>query len=179
MKFLISLVLSVLLLGVAMGQNYTAKPGETLLKLEVEGRGNIIIKLHSKQAPKTVEHILELVKAGFYNGQRFHRVERTPKPYLVQVGDPNSKSGDLSGAGATNGTLAYEDSGFKNEAGAVGLAHSVDNRDTGDGQFYMLLDRSSFLDNNYTVFGRVVDGMDVLRKIVKGDRLVSVTVVGG
>jgi cyclophilin family peptidyl-prolyl cis-trans isomerase len=97
----------------------------------------------------------------------------------VQIGDPKSKTGDLGGTGGSGTTLPYEESGMKNERGAVGLAHAVNNRDAGDSQFYMLLDRSSFLDNNYTVFGKVVEGMDVLQKVERGDRLVSVTVLGG
>jgi cyclophilin family peptidyl-prolyl cis-trans isomerase len=167
------------ILSLAAGQAYTPKRGETVLKIEVEGRGNIFIKLHSKDAPVTTARILELVKAGFYNGQRFHRVEKTPKPYLVQVGDPGSKTGKLDGEGGSGKKLAYEDSSFKNVKGAVGLAHPVDDRNGGDSQFYMLLDRASFLDNNYTVFGKVADdaSMDVLEKIQKGDRIVSVTVL--
>lgn len=151
----------------AMGQNYTPRAGETVLKIEVEGRGNVFIRLYTKEAPKTTSHILELVRNGFYNGNKFKRVEKSPKPYLVQVGEHDK----------SNGKIPYEDSGFKNLEGAVGLAHPVEDRDAGDGQFYMLLARASFLDNNYTVFGQVVQGMDVLQKIEKGDRIVSITVM--
>lgn len=177
MRLLTLLLLVLLTVPMALGQAYRPKAGETVIKVEVEGRGNIYIRLYTQQAPKATAQILKLVKSGFYDGQRFHRVERTPKPYLVQIGDPNSKSGDLSGNGGSGAKIPFEDTGFKHEAGTVGLAHAVDDRDAGDSQFYMLLDRASFLDNNYTVFGKVVDGMDVLQNIRRGDRVVSVTVV--
>ncbi|MEZ0327344.1 MAG: peptidylprolyl isomerase [Fimbriimonas sp.] len=177
MRFLFLLVLTVLLLPLAAAQDYRPKPGETVLKMEVEGRGNIFIRLNTREAPKTTAHILNLVRSGFYNGQRFHRVERTPKPYLVQTGDPGSKGGDLSGKGGSGARIPYEETGFNNDAGAVGLAHDMSDKNAGDSQFYMLLDRASFLNNNYTVFGRVVGGMDVLQKIQRGDRIVSISVI--
>ena len=163
-------------------QEYAPKSGETVVKIVVEGRGDIYIKLHVKEAPKTTSHILKLVKDAFYDGQRFHKVERTPRPYLVEAGDPQSRGGVDSrdiGHGSSGTHVAFEDSGFLNEEGAVGLAHSVDDRDSGDCQFYMLLTSAKWLDGDYTVFGKVVAGMDVLRKIQKGDKIVSMTIVSG
>jgi peptidyl-prolyl cis-trans isomerase B (cyclophilin B) len=177
MRVLLALLIMVLTAGFALAQDYRPKAGETVLKLEIEGRGDIFIKLHTKEAPRTTEHILRLVRSGFYNGQRFHKVERTPRPYLVQIGCPLSKTGDLSGTGGSGARIPFEESGFSNVAGAVGLAHPQGERDAGDSQFYMLLDRASFLDHNYTVFGQVVQGMDVLQKVQRGDRMVSVTVL--
>lgn len=177
MRLLWILLFVLVIAPFSVPQTYSPKKGETVLKIEIEGRGNVFIKLHTKEAPKTTDRVLALVKQGFYNGQRFHRVEKTPKPYLVQVGDPASKNGEANGEGGSGQKLAYEDSGFKNVLGAVGLAHPVDDKNAGDSQFYMLLSRASFLDNNYTVFGKVVEGEDVLAKIEKGDRIVSITVV--
>jgi peptidylprolyl isomerase/peptidyl-prolyl cis-trans isomerase B (cyclophilin B) len=164
----------------SVAQEYVLKPGETVVKIVVEGRGEIYIKFHVKEAPKTTSRILKLVRDGFYDGQRFHKVERSPRPYLVEAGDPQSRTGvdarDI-GHGSTGTRIAYEDSGFLNEEGAVGLAHSVDDRDSGDCQFYMLLTAAKWLDGDYTVFGKVVAGMDVLRKIQKGDKIVSMSVI--
>ena len=179
MRLLLLLLSLLAVLTSGFAQAYKPKAGETVMKLEVEGRGDVYIKFHMKESPKTAAHILGLVKSGFYDGLRFHKVDNSPKPYLVQIGDPASKSGDLSGNGGSGAHIAYEDSGFSNVAGAVGLAHPLKNREDGDSQFYMLLDRSSFLDGNYTVFGQVVAGMDVLKKIEKGDRVVKVTVITG
>jgi cyclophilin family peptidyl-prolyl cis-trans isomerase len=177
-------LICVALLGVLFavsGQAYTPKAGETVIRIAVEGRGDIYVKFHVKEAPKTTSHILKLVKAGFYDGQRFHKVERNPKPYLVALGDPQSRDDVDSpniGQGNSGTSVAYEDSGFLNEEGAVGLIRSKDDRDSGDSQFYMLLSPAKFLDGDYTVFGKVVAGMDVLQKIKKGDRIVTITVSG-
>ena len=179
MRLLLSLFLALFTLALSVAQQYTPKANETVLKIEIEGRGNIYVLLHTHEAPKTTGHILALAKAGFYNGQRFHKVERIPKPFLVQIGDPTSKAGDIEAAGS-NGTgarIPYEDTGFKNVVGAVGLVRNTEDKNSGDCQFYMLLDKSSFLDGNYTVFGQVVVGLDVLKKIQKGDRAVAVTIL--
>lgn len=158
---------------------YRPKSGETVLKLEIEGRGDVYIKLHTKEAPKTTTHILKLAKDGFYDGQRFHRVETSPRPYLAQIGDPASKSGDLSGNGGSGARIDYEDSGYGNEAGAVGLSRPKNDAGGGDSQFYILYERASFLDGNYTVFGKVVGGMDVVKKIQRGDRVIRVSTLTG
>jgi cyclophilin family peptidyl-prolyl cis-trans isomerase len=174
-------LLIVTTLALTVAQTYTPKAGETVLKIAVEGRGDIFVKLHTKAAPKTTAHILKLVKSGFYDGLRFHRVERSPKPYLAQVGDPASKTDIDSaniGSGGSGAKVPFEHTDFPNVAGAVGLAHSVDDRESGDSQFYMLLSPAKFLDGNYTVFGQVVSGMEVLQKISRGDRIAAITVLG-
>ena len=177
MRRLLVLVLALFLAVFAHAQN-----GPTL-RLEIEGRGTVVIRLYSDKAPKAVAEIVKLAKSGFYDGLRFHRADRTPRPYLVQVGDPKSRSGSLDAPGmGTNGTgarIPYEDSGLKNVAGAVGLARLGQDRDSGDSQFYILLGSQGFLDGNYTVFGQVTDGLDVVRKIEKGDRITKATVSGG
>ncbi|MDR3692806.1 MAG: peptidylprolyl isomerase [Fimbriimonas sp.] len=181
MRPILSLLLVLIALPRCLAQSYTPKAGETVVKIGIEGRGNVYVLLHMKEAPRTSARIAKLVGDGFYNGQRFHRVEQVPKPYLVQIGDPGSRTGDLSatGNGGTGVKIQYEDSGFKNVAGAVGLARGLEDKNSGDCQFYMLLDRSSFLDGNYTVFGQVVAGMEVLKKIQWGDRVLSMTIERG
>lgn len=168
-------------LGFAQAQDYRPKSGETVMRLAVVGRGNIFVKLHTKEAPKTCEQIIRLVRSGFYDGQRFHKVFKSPRPFLVQIGDPTSKIGDIQnvGSGGSGTTVPYEDSGFQNDAGAVGLASPKDNPNGGDSQFYLLMERSSFLDRKYSVFGQIVQGMDVLQKIELGDRLQSATILQG
>ena len=152
------------------------------LKLEIEGKGTVVIRLFPDKAPKAVGHIAKLAKAGFYDGLRFHRADRTPRPYLVQVGDPKSKEGSLeAGDMGTHGTgahIAFEDSGLPNATGAVGLSRLGQDRDSGDSQFYILLGPQRFLDGNYTVFGQIVEGMDIVKKIEKGDRITKATVTG-
>ncbi len=164
-------------------QDYVPHKGETDLKLEIEGRGNVYIKLFTQEASKATAQIIKLTKSGFYNGQRFHRVEKNPKPYLVRFGDPGSKDGDLDdpkiGNGGSGSHIPFEDSGHQNVTGAVGLAHPVDDQDAGDSQFFISLSPNKFLDGHYTVFGQVVNGMDVVNKIERGDRVVSASIVTG
>jgi cyclophilin family peptidyl-prolyl cis-trans isomerase len=162
---------------------YKPKHGETDLKLEIEGRGEVFIKLFTQEAPKASLQIIKLAKGGFYDKQRFHQVERTPKPYIIQIGDPDSKSGELREPGVyINGSgtsVPYENTGRQNVIGAVGLAHPMSDPNKGDSQFYIVLGTAKFLDGHYTVFGQVVSGMDVVQKVQLGDRLVSATIVTG
>jgi peptidyl-prolyl cis-trans isomerase B (cyclophilin B) len=168
-----------LMAALALAQGYSPKPGESVMRVDVAGKGSIFIKLHTKEAPKTTAHIIRLVNSGFYDGQRFFRVVKSPRPYLVQMGDPLSKdAGKLDdpkmGSGGSGSTVPYEDSGMSNTEGAVGLAAPSNNRNGGDSQFYMLLGDYKFLDGSYTVFGQVVSGMDVLKKVERGDVVTSV-----
>lgn len=179
MRRLFLVFLALLLTTFALAQSEGQGPR---LRLEIEGKGTVVIRLYPDKAPKAVAYIAKLAKDGFYDGLRFHRADRTPRPYLVQVGDPQSRTGSLDATGmGTKGTgkkIPYEDSGLPNTVGAVGLARLGQDRDSGDSQFYMLLGAQRFLDGNYTVFGQVVDGMDVLKRIDKGDRITKATVTG-
>jgi cyclophilin family peptidyl-prolyl cis-trans isomerase len=179
MRAILALLLILLTVPMGLAQAYRPKPGETVMKIEIEGRGDVYVRLFTKEAPRTTAHIQKLVRNGFYNGQRFHRVERSPRPYLAQIGDPASRSGDLANAGngGSGARIPYEDSGFEHRAGMVGLARTVQDPNSGDSQFYITLAPAKFLDGKYTVFGRVVDGMDVVRKIERGDRVVSVSIL--
>jgi len=153
---------------------------DSTIHLTVQGKGEIVIKLYTKEAPKTTAHILDLVKKGFYNSQKFYRVEKTPRPYLVQFGAPGSKTKSMDDPSlqqeGTGTRIPYEDSGFSNDAaGVVGLSANQGDKNSGDAQFYILLAPAKFLDGNYTVFGKVIQGLDVLKKLDKGDVVTSVT----
>ncbi len=165
----------VLLLAAAVG--FASPEAGPFLVLEIEGKGTIKIKLHTSEAPVTTKRIIELTNQKFYDGQRFFKVIRQPRPFLAQVGDPNSRTKRLDdpslGTSGTGKRLAYEDSGFSHVPGAVGLSHLPNDKDSGDCQFYIVLGKSSFLDGNYTVFGQVSQGMDQLERLELGDRITS------
>lgn len=177
--------LVVLVLAVAgVAQEYTPKPGETIMKVAIEGRGNLYIKLFTAEAPKTTSHIMGLVRRNFYDGQRIFRVDRSPKPFLIQMGAPGSRTKGMDDptllTEGTGAKIPFEDSGFlHDQAGRVGLSAQPGDRNSGDAQFHILLGPSRFLDGNYTVFGQVVGGLGLLSRIEKGDRIVSVTLIGG
>jgi len=122
--------------------------------------GKLILELYPDVAPRTVARFVELVKKGFYNGLIFHRV--VPK-FLIQGGDP---AGD--GTGGSGLPIPAEFSEKKHGAGTVGLARLRD-PDSADSQFYICLEPQPFLDGKYTVFGQVVEGLDVLPKIQEHD----------
>lgn len=157
--------------------------GQTGLVLEIEGRGQVVIQLFTKEAPKATSQIIRLAQSGFYNGQKFFKVVKEPKPFLIQTGDPGSKTKPASdpalGTGGSGTPVPYENSGHSNTAGAVGLSTLPNNRDSGDSQFYILLGPARFLDGSYTVFGQVVSGMDVVRAVELGDKVTSATVIRG
>ena len=150
---------------------------------KIEGKGEFTITLNTKSAPKTCAHIVGLVDRGFYNGLRFHRAEKKPKPFLVQVGDPSTRDSEITAdkqyRGGSSSGITQEDSGLPNELGAVGLASIPEENILGDSQFYILLTPAKFLDGKYTVFGKITSGMSVVQNIEKGDRIASARVVKG
>jgi peptidylprolyl isomerase/peptidyl-prolyl cis-trans isomerase B (cyclophilin B) len=123
-------------------------------------RGKLTLELLPDVAPKTVARFGELVRKGFYNGLTFHRV--APK-FLIQGGDP---AGD--GTGGSGQKIRAEFNEKKHVRGTVGMARTRD-PDSADSQFYICLEPQPFLDGKYTVFGQVVEGLEVLGKIQEND----------
>lgn len=130
--------------------------------LEVESGGysygRIVIELYPNVAPKMVERFKRLVREGFYDGTAFHRVNS--RAGVVQGGDPNSKDDDPANDGL--GGSPYEDlpaefSDIPFDRGIVGAARAGVN--TANSQFYVTLRRVPQWDSQYTVFGKVIDGM--------------------
>lgn len=158
-------------------------PQEAQLRVTIQNRGTVVIKLHTAEAPRTTAHIMKLAESNFYDGQKFFRVLKEPKPFLVLFGDPQSRTKSLDdpsmGTQGSGTRIPFEETGKRNVAGAVGLSTLPRDRDSGDSQFYILLEDKPFLDGSYTVFGQVVQGMDIVRQITVGDQVTSVTVTRG
>jgi cyclophilin family peptidyl-prolyl cis-trans isomerase/HEAT repeat protein len=121
--------------------------------------GEIEIELFGDDAPQIVNNFIQLAKSGFYDGLTFHRV--VPN-FVVQGGCPR---GD--GWGDAGAFVRSEFNRHHYETGAVGIAH--DGKDTGGSQFFITLSAQPHLDGRYTLFGRVLRGMDVVWKIDQGD----------
>lgn len=120
--------------------------------------GTITIELYSNIAPKMVERFKELAKEGFYDGTTFHRINQS----VIQGGDPNSKDSDPSNdgiGGSTKPDLPAEFSDIKYDTGIVGAARSQ-NPNSANSQFFITLKREAGFDNKYTIFGKVVEGMN-------------------
>ena len=126
--------------------------------------GSIKFSLPPDIAPETVRNFLELAKSGFYNGTLFHRVI---PGFMIQGGDPNTKNPDKNmwGQGGPGFNLKAEFSPRSHLRGIVSMARSTD-PDSAGSQFFIVTSDSTFLDRQYTVFGEVVDGMEVADKIV-------------
>jgi peptidyl-prolyl cis-trans isomerase B (cyclophilin B) len=130
--------------------------------------GNIELKFFADVAPNHVNNFIELAKKGFYDGTTFHRV--IPE-FMIQGGDPNSKDPDKSrhGMGGPGHTVKAEFSEKPHKRGILSMARSA-NPDSAGSQFFICVKDSPFLDRQYTVFGEVVSGMDVVDKIVSQPR---------
>jgi cyclophilin family peptidyl-prolyl cis-trans isomerase len=133
----------------------------------VTTRGSLEIALWPDVAPATVASFVDLARQGFYDGTPIHRAV---PGFVVQAGDPTG-----TGLGDPGYSLRCELSTTPFDRGVVGMALS--GRDTGGSQFFLTLSRQPHLDGQYTAFGRVIDGMDIVDSIEEGDRLLSVQVV--
>jgi peptidylprolyl isomerase/peptidyl-prolyl cis-trans isomerase B (cyclophilin B) len=129
-------------------------------------RGVLVIELFPDVAPKTVARFTELVKKGFYDGLPFYRV--LPK-FLVQTGDPLA-----DGTGGSGQIIPAEFNDKRHVAGTVGMARKQD-PDSADSQFYITLEPQPLLDGKYTVFGQVIEGLEILPKIQERDTVRKLT----
>ena len=126
--------------------------------------GSIKFGLLPELAPETTRSFLTLAKSGFYDGTLFHRII---PGFMIQGGDPNTKSPDKSvwGQGGPDYNLKAEFSSRSHLRGIVSMARATD-PDSAGSQFFIVTSDSTFLDKQYTVFGEVVDGMEIVDKIV-------------
>jgi peptidyl-prolyl cis-trans isomerase B (cyclophilin B) len=169
--------------GSAAAPAYTPAPkspdaGEVIVFETV--KGTFEIETYPKEAPKTVAHVLALVNRRFYNGLRVHRAV---PGFLVQFGDPQTRDmtkrewwgrGFESGSGQPVGVL--ESSPKRTHvAGAVGLAHPGDPKQ-GDSQMYITVVPTPRLNGTFTVFGKLISGMDVVRRLAETDVIRRATV---
>jgi cyclophilin family peptidyl-prolyl cis-trans isomerase len=160
----------------AGGQTSGAGP---LIVVETS-KGQFSIRTYPRDAPKTVAHVLALVRKGFYDGQRVHRAIPS---FLIQWGDPRSRIPELEpewgrGVEASSGTPIGAAEISKNRphlAGAVGIAHPG-RPASADSQMYVTLAKRPELDGSYAVFGQVISGVDVPEKIERGDQIIRMYV---
>ena len=126
--------------------------------------GKIQLELFPQVAPKTVANFKTLINSGFYDNLLFHRIV---PGFVIQGGDPHTRNHEnrsVWGTGGPGWNIDAEFSDLKHSRGIVSMARSHDPNSAGS-QFFIVLNDSRFLDNQYTAFGRVVDGMDAVDKI--------------
>jgi cyclophilin family peptidyl-prolyl cis-trans isomerase len=133
--------------------------------ITTEKYGDIVVELYPKEAPKTVERIMSLVQSGFYNGLVFHRVES----YVIQTGALESELPKLEGEMFSQ-KLTHEE-------GTVGMARLPDDYDSAKTQFYICKQHLPLMNHEYTLFGKVTQGLDIVKKIKRGDKIKAIAIV--
>ncbi len=137
-------------------------------------KGDITVELYPKEAPLSVTNFVQLSRGGFYNNLTFHRV--VPN-FVIQGGDPQG-----TGSGGPGYTIPAEIQGnpHKHVEGALAWARTGDEvnpqRRSSGSQFYITLTPTPFLDNAYTVFGKTIAGMEVVKKIAVGDKILKIEI---
>jgi len=131
-------------------------------------KGNIVLELFEDDAPNTVANFVKLINKGYYNGLKFHRV--IPN-FMIQGGCPVG-----NGTGGPGYTIKCEINPKKHLTGTLSMAHA--GKDTGGSQFFITHSPQPHLDGVHTVFGQVIEGMDVVNAIRQGDVMNHVKVIG-
>lgn len=154
----------------------TAAPGATepnvgdKIALIETNLGRIVVKFFPQAAPNHSDNFLKLAESGFYDGVKFHRVI---PGFVIQGGDPNTKDKprQTHGTGGPGWSVNAEFNDIPHTPGILSMARSSDPNSAGS-QFFVCTGRVPHLDRQYTVFGQVIEGMDVVEKIVnlKRDR---------
>ncbi len=143
-------------------------PSKTYQATIETNRGNIVLDLDPKNAPKTVNNFVFLARQGFYDGLKFHRVINN---FMIQGGDP-------TGVGSGGPGYRFEDetrgNPLKHETGVISMANAGPN--TNGSQFFITHSPQPHLNGKHTVFGKVVQGQDVVNAIKQGDTMNKVTI---
>lgn len=146
----------------------TTPSGEhPIVTMNVEGEGKVLIELYPDVAPNTVNNFISLVEDGFYDGLIFHRVI---PGFMIQGGDPEGTG--MGGPGySIKGEFNSNDfaNNLEHERGVISMARSQA-PDSAGSQFFIMTDDSPHLDGDYAAFGKVIEGMDVVDKIVSVER---------
>ena len=157
--------------GMKFGE-FTPEEFKRMMETTAEIRtkfGSIQLNFFPDVAPNHVNNFIELAKKGFYNGTTFHRII---PGFMIQGGDPNSKSADRSkqGYGGPGYTLKAELSNKPHKRGTLSMARVADDPDSAGSQFFICVADAPRLNGKYTVFGEVISGMEVADRIISQPR---------
>lgn len=129
--------------------------------------GNIVLDLDFQSAPNTVANFVDLASKGYYNGTIFHRIIQR---FMVQGGDPKG-----TGEGGPGYTIDDETNALKHETGVISMANRGPN--TAGSQFFIVQWPQPHLDGKHTVFGHVIEGLDVIYRLEVGDPIIQIKIV--
>lgn len=139
-----------------------------VVAMYIEKYGSVVMELYPDIAPNTVNNFISLIKSGFYDNNSFHRLV---PGFVLQGGDP-----DGTGAGGPGYAIKgeFSENGFENdlkhEKGVLSMARSQE-MDSAGSQFFIMLDKSDYLDGSYAAFGKVIDGFDLIERIEKSEKV--------
>lgn len=171
-KIIIAIIIVAVFILIGIGASKKAQAPNSMSTSQVgtdtvvmtTSMGDIILELFGNEAPTTVENFINLINDDFYNGTRFHRVI---KDFMIQGGDPQSKDITLASKWGTGGPgYKFDDEIYKgnhNGIGTIAMANSGPN--TNGSQFFINVAENDYLDTKHTVFGRVIEGMDIVMNI--------------
>ena len=151
---------------VNLEQYNTANP---VAAIYIKNYGSVVIELYPDIAPNTVNNFISLIKSGFYDNNTFHRLM---PGFVLQGGDPSGTGtggpgytiqGEFTNNGITNN--------LKHTKGVVSMARGSYSMDSAGSQFFIMLGDSDFLDGDYAAFGKVIDGMEIVERIEKTEKV--------
>lgn len=171
MKKLICMILIAVTVLAGCGNSGGKNP---VVTVEMASGSKFTIELYPDKAPNTVKNFISLIQQGYYDGLKFHRVERG---LLVQGGDPlgtgmGGPGYQIKGEFPNNGV----NNDLKHTEGVISMARTMLSNDTAGSQFFICLVDLPSLDGDYATFGKVISGMDVVKNIQVGDVMKTVTV---
>lgn len=162
-----NLLKGVLIFAMVSMESCNSEVKERIAVIETN-KGTFKFQLYEEKAPISTKNFIDLAESGFYDGLTFHRYE---PGFVIQGGDPKG-----NGTGGSAKTIPLEvRPDLKHVEGAVGMARSQD-PNSASSQFYVTLTETPFLNGNYAVFGIVTEGMDIVKSLRKGDKMIKVKI---
>jgi peptidyl-prolyl cis-trans isomerase B (cyclophilin B) len=175
----IMVILAIGLIFMIYNQNNTNEENTMTQAIFKTNKGDITIELFTDKAPITTKNFIELIESKFYDGIIFHRVE---PGFVIQVGDDLTKTLPIDdpsiGTGGSKKTIPLEVSPELklSSAGVLSMARTMD-PNSASSQFFITLDKTPHLDMQYAVFVNVTKGLDVVKKIRVGDKIISAELI--
>jgi peptidyl-prolyl cis-trans isomerase B (cyclophilin B) len=172
LKRIMILVILVLVGSISAGDlktfNVDFKGVQSLKAVIQTHEGAITVDLDFRKAPNTVANFVDLARKGFFDGLTFHRVIQR---FMIQGGDPKG-----NGSGGPGYSIPFEKNDLKHEIGVISMANNGD-PNSGGSQFFIVQWPQPHLDGKHTIFGKVVDGLDVIYRIEQNDPMTKVEIV--
>ncbi len=162
------IMIFVLIAGCNQDQTPSSNQSDSFKNIRIKTvHGDILLQLYKDEAPLASERISNLTLQGFYNGLKFHKVITN---FIIQTGDPSS-----TGNGGTGKRLKAEANEISHEVGSVSMARLQNDPNSADSQFFICLSDCDKLNGKYTVFAKVILGLEIARKIQLNDRIIDMS----